>query len=80
MKTWIITSRNISEIVRVEDQWEAWDTLKGRPASDFGLIVSAEADESDDPIPVQTETLMRRWGRVSEADQFHAKAREMGRV
>lgn len=80
MKTWVLTSKGISEIVRAEDQWEAWDTLRERDATDFGLLVSAEANESDDPIPVQTETLMRRWDRIADADQFHAKAREMGLV
>lgn len=79
---WIIRSKDILETVRAVDQWEAWDTLRDRPMTDFGLIVTASPNDApeDDRIGVQTEALMRRWGRVGEADQFHALAAEMGLV
>jgi hypothetical protein len=73
-----LRSAFIDRVVRAADQWEAWDTLRDRPASHFGLIVTAEPDESADPIPVQTATLMRRWGRNAAADLFDTLAREKG--
>lgn len=74
MKRWLVKSRDIMEIVPAADQWEAWDTLKDRPIEDFGLVVLAEPDESGDPIPVQTVTLMERWGRRADAEAFRALA------
>lgn len=79
-QTWLLRGKGFREVVRAADQWEAWDTLRERPAEDFGLVTTAEPDESDDPIYVQTATLMRRWGRTSEADQCDALARELGLV
>lgn len=38
--------------------------------SDFGLIVTAEADENGDPIPVRTSALMFSWGRDDDAEEF----------
>lgn len=80
MTTWRITSREIDEIVTATNQWEAWDMLADRSAYDFGLIVCAEPNENADPIPVHTSTLMRRWGRDHDADQFDAVAREAGLI
>lgn len=80
MTTWHLRSREIDEIVSAADQWEAWDTLRDRPPADFGLVVSAEPDErgDDERIPVQTEALMRRWGRDDEAVAFHQAAVDLG--
>lgn len=80
MKThrWMLRSRQIAEVVVAEDQWGAWNTLRNRPVEDFGLLVTAEPDENDDPIPVHTATLMRKWGRTAEADAFDDRARELG--
>jgi len=77
---WHIRSREINEVVEADDQWEAWDTLRDRSALDFGLIATAEPDESGDPIPVHTATLMRRWGRDEDAEKFDAVAREAGLI
>ncbi len=74
MREWIISLRNASMVVKASDQWAAWDTLKARPVEDFGLIVLAEPNENGNPIPVQTEALMRRWGRDADARAFHALA------
>jgi hypothetical protein len=74
MRTWRLRSLGIDEVVQAEDQFEAWDMLSDRPVEDFGLVVVAEPDEDADPIPVQTETLMRRWERNADAELFHALA------
>jgi len=71
---WHLRSRAISEVVVAEDQFAAWDTLRDLPVEDFGLVITAEADEDGEPIPVQTETLMTRWGREEDAAAFHALA------
>lgn len=77
---WHVCSREINEIVRAADQWEAWDTLRYRSAFDFGLIVTAEPNEDADPIPVHAATLMRRWGRDQDAEAFDQIAREAGLI
>jgi hypothetical protein len=79
-RVWHVRSREINEVVRAADQWEAWDTLRDRSAFDFGLITVAEPNEDADPIPVHTATLMRRWGREHDAEQFDAVAREAGLI
>ena len=77
---WQLRSRAINEVVVADDQWGAWDALRDRSIYDFGLVVSAEPNESGDneAIPVHTATLMRRWGRDEDAEQFDALAREQG--
>ncbi len=77
---WQLRSRAVNEIVVAPDQWEAWDTLRDRSIYDFGLVVTAEANESGDAesIPVHTATLMRRWGREADAEQFDELARKAG--
>jgi hypothetical protein len=77
---WQLRSREINEFVVAADQWEAWDTLRDRSIYDFGLVVSAEPHESGDHevIPVHTATLMRRWGRDDDAEQFDELARKAG--
>ena len=79
---WQLRSRAINEVVVARDQWEAWDTLRHREAAAFGLAVVAEPDERGyaESIPVQTETLMRRWGRHAEADLFHQASVDAGLV
>ena len=70
----MVHSGKLFAVVEAESQWEAWDTFKDEDAYSFGLIAQAEPDESGDPIPVQTETLMRRWNRLLEAQLFHDAA------
>lgn len=78
-RLWILRSANIREVVRAVDQWEAWDTLRARPVSDFGLIVIAEPDEDEDEsILVHSETLFRRWGREDDAALADQAARREG--
>lgn len=66
-RVWRLKSNSIDSIVRAADQFEAWDTLRDRPLSHFGLVVTAEPDESGDPIPVHTSALLFSWGRDHEA-------------
>lgn len=77
-QTWIIGSGDIKEVVRAMDQFEAWDTLRDRPAEDFGLIASAEPNESSDPFHVRTSLLMYRWGRDADAKRFIERGIECG--
>ena len=62
-----VRSREINKLVRARDQFEAWDTLRDRDIHEFGLIASAETDESDDPIVIHTAALMFSWGRDEDA-------------
>ena len=76
---WSVTCKSDDPvIVRARDQWEAWDVLKDRPVEDFGLICMAEPSENGDPFMVQTETLMRRWGRKADARLAHEAAVRAG--
>lgn len=79
MQEWRVRSRTFDQVVVAVDQWAAWDTLRDRPAEDFGLVATASPDNDDDrAIPVQTATLMRRWGRLADACEFDDLARSMG--
>ena len=75
-QTWHLRSREINEVVLAEDQYAAWDTLRERPAVDFGLIVTAEPDETADSIPVHTSALMTWWERHEDAALFRQVAIE----
>ena len=67
--TWHITARNVDERVRAVDHWAAWNTLRNRPAADFGLLVSALREGLDDGerVSVTTQTLFYIWHRDDEA-------------
>jgi hypothetical protein len=77
-RRWAISSRRLFAVVEAHDQWEAWDTFRHEDRYQFGLIATAEPDEDGDPIPVKTSALMERWGRIHDAEEFHALAREKG--
>lgn len=78
---WHLRSAAIDELVRADDQWEAWDTLRERPIEDFSLVVVAEPNEdADASIPVQTAMLMRRWERDQDADLCDEAARRAGLI
>lgn len=77
---YLIRSGSIREVVRAHDQWAAWDTLKGRALEEFGLIAIAERDENGDPIPVQTATLMLRWGRIDDVIACNTAAARAGLI
>lgn len=70
MSRWLLTSKAFSDLVTADDQFEAWDTLRERPITDFGLIVQAERDEDGDPIAIRTSALMLRWNRDEAARDF----------
>lgn len=74
MARWVLRSRNIFEVVEAHDQFAAWNTLRIRPADDFGILVTAEPDEDGDPIPVRTSQLMMSWGREDDGLAFVAAA------
>lgn len=71
---WHVRSRAIDEVAAAADQFDAWDTLRDHPIEDFGLIVTAEPNESDDPIPIHTAALMYSWGRIADAEALIALA------
>lgn len=75
---WRLKSGSIDEIVRAADQFTAWDTLCDRPVEAFGLIVTAEPNESADPIAIRTSALMFSWGRDKDAADFVTAARLQG--
>jgi len=77
---WVVEFAGGSLIVQAPDQWGAWDALRDRRLEDFGLICSAEPNENGDPFLVQTETLMRRWGRETDADLCHEAAVKEGLI
>jgi hypothetical protein len=77
-KKWHIRSGDIREIVYAADQFAAWDTLRDRPAEEFGLIAEAEPDEDTDPYLVRTSLLMIRWNRDDDARRFVARGMEEG--
>lgn len=77
-RRWHLRSRAVNEVVHAPDQFDAWDTLRDRPAEDFGLVVTAEPDESGDPITVRTSALMFSWGREVDAAAFVVIAVESG--
>lgn len=74
MTRWILRSHHIFEVVEAPDQWAAWNTLRLRPTTDFGLLVTAEADEDGNPIAVRTSRLMFGWGRDMDAHEFISAA------
>lgn len=76
--TWHLKSGLIDELVRAADQHEAYDTLRHRPLKEFGLIVTAEPDESGDPIAIRTSALMFSWGRDQDAEDCIRAARFAG--
>lgn len=71
---WYVDTKNIHTIVVAADQFEAYDTLKENPATDFGLIVTAQrVDKTEDEgsYGCRTSLLMgKRWGRVEDAKLF----------
>lgn len=75
---WAIRSGKLVAMVRAADQFVAWDTFRHEDRYQFGLIATAEPNENGDPIPVKVSTLMERWGRIHDAEQFHALARSKG--
>lgn len=77
--TWTIRSGKLNATVEAKDQFEAWDTWRSEDRYQFGLIaVALPGGDEDAAIPVKTSTLMERWGRLHDAEQFHALARSKG--
>jgi hypothetical protein len=80
VKSWHIKSGRIDETVTAATQYAAWNTLRKRPAEEFGLIASAEPNGNGDPLVIQTEALMATWGRADDSARFHEAARAHGLV
>lgn len=77
-KRWHLKSGSISEVVHAPDQWAAYDTLRDRPAEDFGCIVVAEPDEGPDyAYPIRTSILMFQWFRDDDARRFIERMMEL---
>ena len=66
---WVVESNRIVVVVPGESQWEAFDSLRTFPYSDFGLLTVAKRSHSDDgeAIAVRTSKLFVRWGRWDDA-------------
>lgn len=77
-RAWHVKSGLIDEFVRAADQHAAFDTLRDRPVEEFGLIVTAEPDESADPIAIRTSALLFSWGREQDAEDCIRAARFAG--
>ena len=77
---WFLSTKNIDEVVEASDQWEAFDCLKGRPPTDFGLVVVAQPvrETGEKSIAVRTSNLFSRWGDIDAARLFIASAVALG--
>ena len=79
MTNWTIRSRGFEVTISAPDQHAAWNTLRNRPESDFGLVVSAFPDGGEDNlIAVHTSALMTAWRRNGGARRFRRHAIAMG--
>lgn len=76
-KKWVVSSGDIREVAYAADQFEAWDTLRDRPAEEFGLVAEAEPDENGEPYPIRTSILMFRWHRDADAKRFIARMKDL---
>lgn len=78
---WFVSSKNIDEVVEAADRWEAFDTLRDRPAEDFGLIVEVQPvrETQEEAVAIRTSALFgKRWGRPEIAERFIAAAVAQG--
>lgn len=77
---WRLKSGDIDEAIFAKDQFAAFDSLRHRSKSDFGLVVIATPDGGgeDDSIPIRTSLLMRRWCRDVDAKEFVRRGCEEG--
>lgn len=80
MMQWFVSTRDIDEIVEAPDQWAAFDSLQGRPAADFGLVVEVQPvrETAEKAIGVRTARLFARWGDPVTARRFIEAAVKMG--
>lgn len=79
MTIWRLKSLKINETIRAHDQWIAWDSLRSKPITDFGLIVTAEdTKDASNEYGVKTSQLMGRWGRDDDAYTFICAAIDAG--
>ncbi len=69
---WYVTTKDIDEVVEAADQWEAFDSLRSRAASEFGLVVEAQPvnETRDESMAVRTSLLFNRWGYPEIARRF----------
>ena len=69
---WLVSTKNIDEVVEAADQWEAFDSLRGREAIEFGLVVEAQPaqETAEAAIAIRTSALFGRWGDAGTARLF----------
>lgn len=80
-RVWVVQSGSMVEVVKAEDQWEAFDTLKERELEQFGMLVVATPEFGGDAEAIAVRTSMlfgKRWGRPDIAHRIIADAIEMG--
>lgn len=78
MTAWVLRTAELHRITQQPDQWAAFDTLREMPLRYFGLLVTAEAHESMNPIGIRTSALLYRWGRELDARLAIAIAVDQG--
>ena len=79
MISWTIRSGKLSTTTVATDQHAAWDLWRGEDRYQFGLIALAVPNGDEErAIPIKTSSLMERWGRLHDAEEFHALARTKG--
>ncbi len=76
MALWIITTKDITEMVEAPDQHGAYEVLREAPAHQFGLIVTAtpSGKSEADAYSCRTSLLLGQWGRIADARQFISAA------
>ncbi len=77
---WMVSTRNIDIVVEAGDQWGAFDSLRGYPLTDFGLVVEAQPVQEtvEQAIAIRTSALFGRWGDAATARLAIAAAMKMG--
>jgi hypothetical protein len=77
---WFVSTKDIDEIVEASDQWEAFNSLKGRSPDEFGLVVEVQPvrETSEAAIAVRTSKLFGLWGDPVIAKQFIEAAIALG--
>jgi hypothetical protein len=77
---WSVGSGDVEIEVEAETAKEAFDALRHQDHLSFGLICVAQpvGGKEEDAIPIRTSKLLGRWGDVTNARLYIARAIELG--